>query len=97
MTGVEFYNYLKSFYVENGQTLMETIHLKNGYKKKDSESFQFNLKNSSKSIPKKWLVDSKEAKNNGRVIDKNWFNNFYKEKNYNDCRARITIWLLNNH
>lgn len=33
----------------------------------------------------------------GKIINRNWFNNFYNKKYNNDCRASVAIWLINNN
>ncbi|WP_395056168.1 hypothetical protein [Flavobacterium sp.] len=63
----------------------------------DLNSFKFNGNNPMKSIPKAWLIDAKNAMNNGENINRNWFNNFYNAENNDDCRASVAMWLLNNH
>ncbi|WP_123923437.1 hypothetical protein [Flavobacterium tructae] len=94
MTGIEFYTFLQSIYTQDGQPLYKNYSFKKWLHKKDSQSFQFNGNKAVKSIPKYWLIDSKNAKNRGEKIDRNWFNNFYKQQNFNDCRASIAIWLI---
>lgn len=98
MTGIDFYNFLRSYYTQNGQVLYGNYSFKQWLLKNDNTcSFQFNGNNPVKSIPKTWLVDAKDAQNAGVQIERNWFNEFYNSNNSNDCRASIAIWLLENH
>ncbi|MDX6189305.1 hypothetical protein SGQ83_08110 [Flavobacterium sp. Fl-318] len=96
MTGIEFYTFLRSNYIQDGQQLYGNYSFKKWLHKKDSQSFQFNGNKPLKSIPKNWLIDAKNAKNRGEKIDRNWFNNFYEKQNFNDCRASVAIWLIEN-
>ena len=54
-------------------------------------------KDNVKSIPKLWLVDAKNAQNGGETINRNWFNHHFNRNNFNDCRASVARWLLQNH
>jgi hypothetical protein len=98
MNGIEFYEFLRNVYQENGQELYGNFTFNSWLPKRDETySFRFNGKSQLKSVPKAWLVDAKNAQNNGEVINANWFNTFYNRNNNNDCRARVAVWLLENH
>jgi len=98
MTGIQFYNFLRLVYNLNGQPLFGNYSFREWILKPDGTySFQFNGNHPLKSVPKNWIVDAKDAKNAGERINRNWFNNFYNAHNFNDCRASIAIWLLDNH
>jgi hypothetical protein len=98
MDGTEFYDFLREIYFVNGQHLYGNYSFNNWLPKMDgTHSFQFNGNIPLKSIPKIWIIDAKNAKNNGEIINPNWFNNFYGENNFDDCRANVAIWLLTNH
>ncbi len=98
MTGVEFYDLLSEHYMQQGQPLFGNFSFENWLEKsKNSSSFQFRGKSQLKSIPKNWLIDTKDASNRKETIDRKWFNNQYNAKNFNDCRASVAIWLLENH
>ena len=98
MTGAQFYAFLRQLYILNGQPLYGNYSFRRWLQKNDgSFSFQFNGNNPRKAVPENWLIDSKNAQNRGEFIDRKWFNTFYGEEYFNDCRASIAIWLLENH
>ena len=95
MNGEQFYTYLRKKYSQPGEKLYGNYTFNKWLLKKDGLlSFQFKGKTQCKSIPISWLVDSKNEKNRGEVIDRNWFNHFYGKRNNNDCRASVAIRLL---
>lgn len=98
MKGIEFYKSLQKKYTKDGRLFYKNYSFKCWLEKSNgTESLQFNLKNSSKAIPKEWIIDAKNAENKKIIIDRDWFNQTYKQKNFNDCRASVLIWLLKNH
>lgn len=97
MTGVEFYDFLRGQFNEQGKVINNRYVFEKWLLKKDlSHSFQFKLKNQFKSVPKNWIIDSKNAKNKKETVNRNWFNKTYNKKHNNDCRASVVIWLINN-
>ena len=62
-------------------------------KKDGTVHFQFHLLNQKKSIPLVWLLEAKQAKESGVIIDRHWV---YDNYGVNDCRASVTKWLLYN-
>ncbi|WP_298137124.1 hypothetical protein [Flavobacterium sp.] len=98
ITGEEFYNLLRKKYNVDGQKLYGNYSFKKWLKKEsDSYSFQFNGNNPLKSVPKNWLVEAKDVKNKGGTINRNWFNEHFQKTNFNDCRASVAIWLIENN
>jgi len=98
MSGEEFYQHLRKVYQRDGQKLYDNYVFYRWLPKQDgTNSFQFHGNNPKKSVPKIWLVDAKNAMNEGIVIHRNWFNEHFDNQNFNDCRASIALWLLNNY
>lgn len=97
MDGSEFCNFLQSIYTRQDQLLYGNFSFEKWLPKDNTYSFQFMGKTQRKSIPQNWLIDAKNAQGRGEVINRNWFNNNYNEKNFNDCRASIAMWLLKSH
>ncbi|MEN2416411.1 hypothetical protein [Flavobacterium mesophilum] len=98
MHGTEFYDFLTEIFLVNGQNLYGNFSFNRWLPKNDgTNSFQFQGITQRKAIPKTWLVDAKNAKNNGEIINRKWFNNFYGNNNYDDCRASVAVYLLTNY
>jgi len=104
MNGEEFYQFLREFYHVENQHICDnrqfvrwvpqndgTFNLKFRFPANDNQ--RYNLKY----IPKTWFVEAKNAKNEGVEITRNWFNAHFDEDHFNDCRASMAIWLLENH
>jgi|GEM_PF-3073324 hypothetical protein len=106
MNGEDFYTLLRKVYHDNkNQHIYDNRHFVRWLPKKNvgTSNFQFkfpsknNEKDNVKSIPKLWLVDAKNAQNGGETINRNWFNHHFNRNNFNDCRASVARWLLQNH
>lgn len=98
MKGIDFYKSLQKKYSNDGENIYRNYYFNSWLKKNNAaKSLQFKLKSNVKAIPKEWIIDSQNAKNKGEIIDRNWFNRKYNKKNYNDCRASVLMWLLENH
>jgi len=98
MNGQEFFQFLMQFYYLENQQINGNWHLVRWLPKNDGTfNFQFQFLNNRKSIPQNWLVDAKNAINNGETINRTWLNRRFNESNFNDCRASLAIWLLQNH
>lgn len=98
MNGEEFYQYLmNTYYLGNQHINTDRFFLSWLPKDDGSFSFQFKFLNNIKSIPRAWLVEAKNADNDGEIITRDWFNKHFGQDNLNDCRASLAIWLLNNH
>ena len=98
MNGEEFYQFLMEFYHVPNQFIYGNVYFVQWLPKNDgSFNLQFRFLNNEKSIPKQWFVDVKNAMNAGEPINRNWFNIHFDQNNFNDCRASVAIYLLQNH
>lgn len=104
MNGEEFYQFLLGFYhIENQDIYDDRQFIKWLPNNEATANFQFrfpsryNRRYNANSIPKRWIVDAKNAKNAGEVINRNWFNIHFNQNNFNNCRATVAIWLVQNH
>jgi len=94
MDGLEFYEYLRNNYQQNGQSLYGNFTFCEWlYKpRNDSYSFRFNIiQNNPKAIPREIII---EAWNANQQIDDNWLEDNFDISFHNDCRLHILNFLI---
>lgn len=104
MSGEELYQSLLSLYNTENKFIHNKTQFVGWLDKSDgTKSFQFKFPSKDgtryniKAIPQTWLINAKNTLNNGKLVDRNWFNNHFNQKNFNDCRATMALWLINNN
>lgn len=97
MNGIEFYNFLRQFYNQNGQPLYGNFTFCDWLYKPndDTYSFRFNIiRNEPKAIPQKIIILAWES---NQIINNNWLINNFNLKFHRDCRLSMLNFLITEH
>ena len=97
MTGIEFYEFLRNKYNQNGQPLYGNFTFCDWlYKPRNGTfSFRFNIiNNNPKAIPRSVIT---AAWNANQVIDDNWIEDNFDFRFHDDCRLHLLNFLINEH
>ncbi len=96
MNGIEFYNFLRQFYNQNGQPLYGNFTFCDWLLKPDETySFRFNIiRNKPKAIPKNVIISAWDA---NQIINDNWLINNFNVNFHNDCRLHMINFLINEY
>ena len=94
MKGIEFYEFLRNYYNQNGQPLYDNFTFCDWlYKPRNGTfSFRFNIiNNNPKAIPRSIIVAAWDA---NQVIDDNWIEDSFDLRLHDDCRLHILNFLI---
>ncbi len=94
MDGLQFYEYLRENYNQNGKKLYGNFKFHDWLfkPKTNSYSFRFKLKNNPpKSIPKEVIIGAWEA---NEIIDDEWLTSNFDIVFHCDCRTNILNYLI---
>lgn len=97
MNGLEFYNFLRNDYNQNGQPLYDNFTFFDWYykPKSDTFSFRFNIiDNNPKAIPRDIIIAAWDAK---QEIDDNWIEDNFDLRFHDDCRLHLLNFLINEY
>jgi len=97
MNGIEFYEFLRNTYVQNGQPLYGNFTFNSWlYKTRDGTySFRFNIVNQNpKAIPRNILIAAWDANLN---IDDDWIEDNFDLRFHDDCRLHMLNYLINQY
>ena len=97
MNGIDFYEFLRKTYTQNGQPLFGNFTFCDWlYKPRNGTySFRFNIRNNSpKAIPREIIIASWEA---NQTINDIWIQENFDLIFHDDCRLHILNFLLNEH
>lgn len=94
MNGLDFYEFLRNNFNQNGQPLYGNFTFCDWlYKPNEvTYSFRFNIiRNKPKAIPQKIIISAWES---NQKINDNWLINNFNLKFHNDCRLRMLNFLI---
>lgn len=97
MNGIEFYDLLRTTYIQNGQPLYGSFTFCDWLYKKDSNSFSFRFNipnNTPKSIKREIIITALGA---NQVIDDIWLEANFGVTYHKDCRLRMLNFLIKEH
>jgi len=97
MNGIEFYEFLRKTYTQNGQPLYGNFTFCDWlYKPRNGTySFRFNIiNNSPKAIPREIIIAAWDA---NQTINDIWIEDNFDLNFHNDCRLHILNFLLDNY
>jgi hypothetical protein len=94
MKGIEFYEFLRNHYNQNGQPLYGNFTFCDWLYKPRSGTFSFRfniINNNPKAIPRSIIVAAWDA---NQVIDDNWIEDNFDLRLHDDCRLHILNFLI---
>ena len=97
MNGIEFYDFLRNNYNQNGQPLYGNFTFCDWlYKPRNGTfSFRFNIiNNNPKAIPRDIII---AAWDSNQEIDDNWIEDNFDLRFHDDCRLHILNFLINEY
>jgi hypothetical protein len=97
MDGIQFYEYLRNNFNQNGHTLYGNFTFCDWLYKvsDDTFSFRFNIiNNSPKAIPQNIIIAAWDA---NQEIDDNWIEGNFYLRFHNDCRLHLLNFLITEH
>jgi len=97
MNGIEFYDFLRNNYNQNGQPLYGNFTFCDWlYKQRNGTlSFRFNIiNNNPKAIPRDIIIAAWDA---NQEIDDNWIEDNFDLRFHDDCRLHLLNFLINEY